>query len=146
MNTILILHGPNLNLLGTREPEHYGSVPLSDINEGLEALAAQAGFSVVAQQSNAEHKLVDWVQQAPAHGIGFIVINPAALTHTSIALRDAMLASELPFIEVHMSNVFARESFRHHSYFSDIAKGVICGLGPQGYTLALQAAIAYLRN
>ena len=146
MNKILILHGPNLNLLGTREPKHYGSLSLGDINEGLEALAAQAGFSVIAQQSNAEHELIDWVQRAPVRSVDFIVINPAALTHTSIALRDAMLASELPFIEVHMSNVFAREPFRHHSYFSDIAQGLICGLGPQGYTLALQAAIAYLRN
>ncbi len=146
MNTILILHGPNLNLLGTREPEHYGTLSLSDINEGLEKFAAQAGYSVIAQQSNAEHELIGWVQQAPVHNVGFIVINPAAFTHTSVALRDAILAAGLPFIEVHMSNVYAREPFRHHSYFSGIAKGVICGLGPQGYKFALQAAIAYLKN
>ena len=138
---ILLLNGPNLNLLGRREPERYGASTLDDIVARLEALAAEHGASLEAFQSNAEHELVERIHRARDEDTDFIIINPAALTHTSIALRDALLAVDLPFIEVHLSNVFARETFRHHSFLSDVAVGVICGLGPSGYALALRAAL-----
>jgi 3-dehydroquinate dehydratase-2 len=142
--TILVLNGPNLNLLGTREPQHYGSHTLADINAHLVALGKELGVTVETFQSNAEHELVGRVQQAPGAGVRFIIINPAAFTHTSVALRDALAAVQIPFIEVHLSNVHAREPFRHTSYLSDIAVGVIAGLGPIGYELALRAAVARL--
>ena len=141
MSTILVLHGPNLNMLGTREPEVYGYETLADIDDRLREKAADKGHRLLHLQSNAEYELIERVHEARAEGVDFIIINPAAFTHTSVALRDAMLASGIPFIEVHLSNVHAREPFRHHSYFSDIAVGVICGLGSQGYDLALQAAL-----
>jgi len=141
MSTILVLHGPNLNMLGTREPEVYGHETLNDINDRLRQKAAELNHHLLHFQSNAEYELIDRIHEARAEGVDFIIINPAAFTHTSVALRDAMLASDIPFIEVHLSNVHAREAFRHHSYFSDIAVGVICGLGSQGYDLALQAAL-----
>ncbi len=144
MFNILILHGPNLNLLGAREPSHYGNVKLSDINQQLTDLARAQGHHVTIFQSNAEHELIEQIHLA--RHTDFIVINPAAFTHTSVALRDALLAVAIPFIEIHLSNVHAREPFRHHSYFSDIAVGVISGLGAQGYTLALQAALSILSN
>lgn len=144
--TILVLNGPNLNLLGTREPEHYGSHTLADIDARLLALGKELGVTVETFQSNAEHELVGRVQQAPAAGVRFIIINPAALTHTSVALRDALAAVRIPFIEVHLSNVHAREPFRHTSYLTDIAVGVIAGLGPIGYELALRAAAARLKT
>ncbi len=143
MAKFLVLHGPNLNLLGTREPEHYGANTLADIENRLQSLATNDGHTLESFQSNAEHDLVDKVQAAQSNDTDFIIINPAAFTHTSVALRDALSAVEVPFIEVHLSNVHARESFRHQSYFSDIAVGVICGLGSQGYELALQAAIKH---
>ena len=138
---ILVLHGPNLNLLGTREPELYGTLTLGEINSKLTILANQAGVGLIHFQSNAEGELIDRVQLAKSEGIAFIIINPAAYTHTSIALRDAFAATRIPFIEVHLSNVFARESFRRRSYFSDLAVGVISGLGPKGYELALEYAL-----
>ncbi|MGP9832608.1 type II 3-dehydroquinate dehydratase [Marinobacter sp. NSM] len=141
MSTILVLHGPNLNMLGTREPEVYGYETLADIDDRLHQKAAEQGHHLLHLQSNAEYELIERVHEARVEGVDFIIINPAAFTHTSVALRDAMLASGIPFIEVHLSNVHAREPFRHHSYFSDIAEGVICGLGSQGYDLALQAAL-----
>src|ERR1700678_3545553 len=144
MARILLLNGPNLNLLGTREPEIYGSASLHDIETKLEALARARGHSLVAFQSNAEHELIDKIQAAKREGVAMAIINPAGYSHTSIALRDAFLAVELPFIEVHLSNVFARETFRQHSYLSDIAVGCIVGLGPIGYELALEAACARL--
>ena len=144
MAKILVLHGPNLNLLGTREPEHYGRTTLDQINEHVSRIASEAGHELNTRQSNAEHQLVNFVQEALTDQVEFILINPAAFTHTSVALRDALLASRIPFIEVHLSNVFQREEFRHHSFFSDIAHGVICGLGAQGYELAIQAAIRFL--
>lgn len=140
MAKLLILNGPNLNLLGTREPAVYGSTTLDDIRRRCEALTQTLGHEAVFFQSNAEHELVERIQQAPHEQIGFIIFNPAAYTHTSIALRDALLGVGIPFIEVHLSNVFARERFRHHSYLSDIAVSVISGLGAQGYELAIQAA------
>jgi 3-dehydroquinate dehydratase-2 len=143
---ILVLHGPNLNLLGSREPQYYGSDGLAKINERLVAQANTAGLRCATFQSNHEGALVDRVQAAITDGTAFVVINPAAYTHTSIALRDALAAVKLPFIEVHLSNVHARESFRHHSYFSDLAVGVICGLGAAGYGYALDAAIDYLNR
>ncbi|MFW5427390.1 MAG: type II 3-dehydroquinate dehydratase [Methylophagaceae bacterium] len=143
MAKFLVLHGPNLNLLGTREPDHYGADTLADIESRLQAQASNAGHQLESFQSNAEHDLVDKVQAAQSNNTDFIIINPAAYTHTSVALRDALSAVDVPFIEVHLSNVHARESFRHQSYFSDIAVGVICGLGSQGYELALQAAVKY---
>jgi len=146
MAKILVLHGPNLNMLGQREPEHYGSAGLDAIGARLEELAADYGHGLTSFQSNAEHELVERVQAASGDGVDFIIINPAAFTHTSIALRDAFLASGIPFIEVHLSNIHRREEFRHHSYFSDIAVGVIAGLGPQGYELAFQAAVDQLGN
>jgi len=146
MNKVLVLHGPNLNLLGRREPEHYGKTNLEQINQNLEGLATMEQITLDCQQSNAEHELVDTVQNAEQTGVEFIIINPAAFTHTSVALRDALAASGIPFIEIHLSNVHAREEFRSKSYFSDIALGVICGLGAFGYELALQAAIRHLKN
>jgi len=139
MLKILILHGPNLNLLGKREPEHYGHATLDSINLDLQALADQNGVELEILQSNAEHELVDRIQAAG--GNDFIIINPAAFTHTSVAIRDALASIAVPFIEIHLSNVHARESFRHKSFLSDIAVGVITGLGPIGYSLALKAAI-----
>ncbi len=144
MAKILVLHGPNLNLLGAREPQVYGDVRLADIDRRLAALAAAGGDDLACRQSNSESVLVDWVQQAAADGIVFILINPAAFTHTSIALRDALAAVAIPFIEVHLSNVHARERFRRHSYFSDLAVGVIAGLGAAGYECAYRAAQDYL--
>lgn len=144
MSTLLLLNGPNLNLLGGREPGLYGQQTLEEIETRLTAQALAAGHQLECCQSNGEQALIERVHQAKAAGVAFILINPAAFTHTSVALRDAMLAAAIPFIEVHLSNVHARESFRHHSYFSDIAQGVICGLGALGYELALQAAIANL--
>jgi 3-dehydroquinate dehydratase-2 len=138
---ILVLHGPNLNLLGTREPRVYGSVTLNEIDRNLSNLAASAGIKLTSFQSNAEAELIDRIQRAMSEEIDFIIINPAAYTHTSIALRDALAAVRLPFIEVHLSNIFAREPFRRDSYFSDLAQGVISGLGPKGYELALQYAL-----
>lgn len=143
--SILVLHGPNLNLLGTREPEIYGHATLDDINQELQLEAKQQGFKLEALQSNAEHVLIDRVQMAKNDGTGFIIINPAAFTHTSIALRDAFAAISLPFIEVHLSNIHAREDFRQHSYLSELAVGVICGLGAKGYRYALQHAISHLK-
>jgi len=141
---ILVLHGPNLNLLGTREPEIYGRATLDEINADLAARATAAGHTLTHFQSNAEHELVDRVQHARTDGTAFILINPGAFTHTSVALRDAFAAVAIPFIEVHLSNVHAREPFRRHSYLSDIAVGVVCGLGPIGYGLALAAAVQRL--
>jgi 3-dehydroquinate dehydratase-2 len=146
MSTILVLHGPNLNMLGTREPEVYGYETLADINNRLSQTATDQGHHLLHLQSNAEHELIDRLHKAHAENVEFIIINPAAFTHTSVALRDAILASDIPFIEVHLSNVHARESFRHHSYFSDIAVGVICGLGSQGYDFALQAALQRIQR
>jgi len=139
MAKITILNGPNLNLLGLREPGHYGNKTLADIQKSAESLASKAGHTLSFYQNNAEHEIVELIHQAFAEQVDFIIINPAAFTHTSVAIRDALLATKIPFIEVHLSNVHARESFRKHSYFSDIAEGVICGLGATGYELALQA-------
>ncbi|AGW91933.1 3-dehydroquinate dehydratase [Ralstonia pickettii DTP0602] len=139
---VLVLHGPNLNLLGTREPETYGHTTLADIEAALAERATKAGISLASFQSNHEGALVDRIHAARAEGVDFIVINPAAYTHTSVALRDALAGVAIPFVEVHLSNVHRRESFRHHSYFSDVAVGVICGLGWQGYLLALDYALA----
>jgi len=141
---ILVLHGPNLNLLGTREPDIYGRATLAEIDSDLAARAIEGGHSLESFQSNAEHELIGRVQRTRTDGTAFILINPAALTHTSIALRDALAAVGVPFIEVHLSNVHAREPFRHNSYFSDLAVGVVCGLGPLGYGLALAAAMQRL--
>ena len=146
MATILVLHGPNLNMLGTREPDVYGHETLTDINERLCSQAVAQGHDLQYLQSNAEYALIDRLHEARSEGVEFVIINPAALTHTSVALRDAILASEIPFIEVHLSNVHARETFRHHSYLSDIAKGVICGLGVDGYNYALNSAIKLTEN
>lgn len=142
MARILVLNGPNLNLLGSREPGLYGQDTLSSIERRLSGLAT--GHDLACFQSNAESALIDRIHQAQADGVDFILINPAALTHTSVALRDALLGVDIPFIEVHLSNVFAREPFRHHSYLSDIAVGVISGLGAHGYELALAAALRRL--
>lgn len=142
---ILVLHGPNLNLLGQREPEIYGNTSLSDINQKLILQANQAGLQLDSFQSNWEGALVDRIQQAYAEQTRFIIINPAALTHTSVALRDALLGVAIPFIEVHLSNVHAREAFRHHSYLSDQAQAVICGLGANGYYFALSHVIGRLK-
>lgn len=138
---ILVLHGPNLNLLGTREPAVYGRTTLADIDNALLAQAQAAGAELATFQSNHEGALVDRIQAARGESIDFIVINPAAYTHTSVAIRDALAGVGIPFVEVHLSNVHAREAFRHHSYFSDIAQGVICGLGWRGYTYALEFAL-----
>lgn len=139
--SILVLHGPNLNLLGTREPQVYGSTTLEQINADLEKIAQDHGQTLVAFQSNHEGALVDRIHAARLDGTRFILINPAAYTHTSVALRDALAAVALPFVEVHLSNIHRREPFRHRSYFSDVAEGVICGLGPAGYRLALLYAL-----
>jgi 3-dehydroquinate dehydratase-2 len=143
MARILVLNGPNLNLLGSREPDHYGQDTLADIEQRLRNAAAT--HRVDFFQSNAEHALVERIHEAGTDGVDFILINPAALTHTSVALRDALLGVDIPFIEVHLSNVFAREAFRHHSYLSDVAVGVISGLGAHGYELALAAALRRLK-
>jgi len=144
MFNLLVLHGPNLNLLGGREPQHYGHTTLANINQMLVKAAQTAGHNLTAFQSNAEHELLEQIHAARHNKVNFIIINPAAFTHTSIALRDALLAVAIPFIEVHLSNIHARESFRHHSYLSDVAVGVISGLGAQGYNLALQATLSIL--
>ncbi|HCG78463.1 MULTISPECIES: type II 3-dehydroquinate dehydratase [Thalassolituus] len=141
MSRILLLQGPNLNLLGTREPHIYGSTTLADIEQTLGPIAKAAGHELEQLQSNAEHILIDRIHAARDDDTCFILINPGAFTHTSVAIRDALAGVAIPFIEVHISNVHAREPFRQHSYLSDIAQGVICGLGVQGYELALQAAI-----
>lgn len=143
LGKVLVLNGPNLNLLGTREPGIYGNVTLQSIQDRLAARAQQAGVELAFHQSNAEAVLIEHIHRARDDGTGFIILNPAAFTHTSVALRDALSAVKIPFIEVHLSNVFAREPFRHHSYFSDVAVGVICGLGAQGYELALEYALTY---
>ncbi|MBA4501402.1 type II 3-dehydroquinate dehydratase [Marinobacterium marinum] len=140
MAHILVLNGPNLNLLGTREPGIYGSTTLADIEQQILFRAGSLGHSAECFQSNAESELIERIHQAPAQGTEFIIINPAAFTHTSVAIRDALLGVGIPFIEVHLSNVHAREPFRQHSYLSDKAVGVICGLGPAGYQFALEAA------
>lgn len=146
MFNLLVLNGPNLNLLGVREPGLYGSQTLTVIEESLVALASKRDCAIAFLQSNAEHILIDRIHIGYSEAVDFILFNPGAFTHTSIALRDALLATKIPFIEVHLSNVHAREPFRQHSYFSDIAKGVICGFGALGYELALQAAIHELEN
>ncbi len=140
MPTITVLNGPNLNLLGIREPGHYGNKTLADIQQALEKLAAELNHELHFHQNNAEHQIVELIHSAYEQKVDFIIINPAAFTHTSVAIRDALLATKIPFIEVHLSNVYAREPFRKHSYFSDVAIGVISGLGATGYQLALQAA------
>jgi 3-dehydroquinate dehydratase-2 len=146
MASILVLNGPNLNLLGNREPNHYGRVTLAQIEERLRRLADSQGHDIELYQSNAEHALIEAVHRAGSEGVAFIILNPAAFTHTSVALRDALAAVAVPFIEVHLSNIHAREPFRAHSYFSDIANGVISGLGAVGYELALRAAIDHLEQ
>ena len=145
MSKLLVLHGPNLNLLGTREPKHYGSDTLDVIDQRLLEQARAAGHELTAFQSNAEHELIDRIHFARQEMVDFILFNPAAFTHTSVALRDAISGVSIPFIEIHLSNVHQREAFRRHSYFSDIAAGVICGLGAKGYELALAAALDYLK-
>lgn len=139
--SVLVLHGPNLNLLGLREPEHYGKDTLASINDSLARKAADTGVRLECFQSNSEAELIGKVQSLASKSVDFIIINPAAFTHTSVAMRDALSAVKIPFIEVHLSNVYAREPFRHHSYFTDIAVGVISGLGAQGYLAALDYAI-----
>jgi 3-dehydroquinate dehydratase-2 len=143
---IWVLHGPNLNLLGTREPQVYGATTLAQIDASLQALASREGASLECFQSNHEGALVERIQSATSAGVGFIVINPAAFTHTSVAIRDALAAVAVPFIEVHLSNVHRREPFRHHSYLSDLAVGVVAGFGPDGYRFALQHAIDQLKR
>jgi 3-dehydroquinate dehydratase II len=144
MPDLLVINGPNLNLLGTREPEHYGTDTLDDIDQRLQQQAAAHGISLASVQSNSEAELIEHIHKAGINGVRFIVINPAAFTHTSVALRDALSGVRIPFIEIHLSNIHAREEFREHSYFSDIAVGVISGLGAAGYDLALQYAIQQL--
>ena len=144
--SILVLHGPNLNLLGLREPGHYGTATLDSINQDLSRRAMDAGATLETFQSNSETELIGRIHALAQHQVDFIIINPAAFTHTSVALRDALAAVKIPFIEVHLSNVHAREAFRHHSYFSDIAVGVISGLGAMGYALALEYALKYALN
>ena len=146
MSDFLLINGPNLNLLGSREPDVYGSDRLEDIENRCVEIAGNLGHSLVCYQSNAEHELIDRVQQAATDGIDFIILNPGAFTHTSVALRDAFLAVQIPFIEIHLSNTFAREEFRHHSYFSDIASSCLFGFGAYGYELALQAASHYVAS
>ncbi len=146
MAKILILNGPNLNLLGTREPEEYGQETLDQINQRLNDSAVAAGHQLETFQSNGEHNLIKYIHDAPNNGINFIIFNPGAFTHTSIALRDALLGVAIPFIEVHLSNVHAREEFRRLSYFSDIAQGVICGFGANSYELALEAVLRNLNT
>ena len=144
MAKILVMHGPNLNLLGTREPEVYGHATLADIDAALGALAGSAGHELATFQSNAEHALIERVQAARAEGVAWIAINPGGYTHTSVALRDAFAAVAIPFVEVHLSNVHAREAFRHHSYFSDIAHGVVAGFGADSYRMALEFIVRRL--
>jgi 3-dehydroquinate dehydratase-2 len=139
---VLVLHGPNLNLLGTREPGHYGTTTLTEINASLTSLATEGGIQLSAFQSNSESELIERIHAAAHEGVDFIIINPAAFTHTSVALRDALAGVGVPFVEVHLSNVFAREPFRHRSYFSDLAVGVISGLGAHGYEAALSFILA----
>ncbi len=146
MASILVLHGPNLNLLGTREPEIYGADTLDDVHKKLTDIAQPQGHHLLSFQSNAEYEIIERIHEARSEGIDFIIINPAAFTHTSVAIRDAILGVSIPFIEVHISNVHAREKFRAHSYFSDVAVGVICGLGIQGYEFALQSALTLLNK
>jgi 3-dehydroquinate dehydratase-2 len=146
MPDLLVIHGPNLNLLGTREPQHYGHDTLESINQRLQQQATAAGASLETVQSNAEAELIEQIHQAAGKGVKFIIINPAAFTHTSVALRDAISGVGIPFIEIHLSNVHARESFRGHSYFSDVAVGVISGLGALGYELALQSALKHIQQ
>ena len=146
MPKILVLHGPNLNLLGDRETQHYGRTSLAEIDRRLAEQGQAAGVQVSSFQDNAEGPLIERIHAAKSDDTGYIIINPAGYTHTSVALRDALAAVRIPFIEVHLSNVHAREPFRRHSYFSDLAAGVISGLGPQGYELALQAALRALRE
>lgn len=144
--TILVLHGPNLNLLGVREPAHYGSQTLADINASLTEQADAQNIALTAVQSNDESVLIDRIQALIETPVDFLIINPAAFTHSSVAIRDALSAVKVPFIEVHLSNIYAREAFRQHSYFSDIAVGVISGLGAEGYRLALDYAIHHCQN
>jgi len=144
MAHLLLLNGPNLNLLGMREPGLYGQVTLAQVHERMTQLAAEAGHRLTAFQSNSESELIERIHQAPTGHVAFIIFNPAGFTHTSVALRDALLAVRIPFVEVHLSNVHAREPFRHHSYFSDIAAGTITGFGAIGYELALRAAVLQL--
>jgi len=144
--SILVIQGPNLNLLGTREPDIYGKTTLEDIHHKLSELAKSQSVELSAYQSNHEGELIDCIQKAKQDGVDFIIINPGAFTHTSVALRDALAGVAIPFIEIHLSNIHQREEFRKHSYLSDIATGVICGLGAIGYELALQAAIARLQK
>jgi 3-dehydroquinate dehydratase II len=146
MTKLLTIHGPNLNLLGTREPEIYGTMTLADIDAGLVTQAQAAGHEMECFQSNAEHDIVDRVHSARDQGVAYILINPGAFTHTSVAIRDALLGVAIPFIEVHLSNVHSREAFRQHSYLSDVAVGCVIGLGARGYGLALQAAIEKLED
>ena len=146
MANFLVLNGPNLNLLGSREPAHYGATRLEEIEQALQQQATDAGHQLHCFQSNAEHALVERIHLAGQEGVDFILINPAAFTHTSVAIRDALSGVAIPFIEIHLSNVYAREPFRKHSYFSDIAVGIISGLGADGYTLALQSAMNYVNN
>ena len=146
MAQILVLHGPNLNLLGEREPEVYGYTTLDEINQRLQEVGKTAGYNVVCFQTNAEHELIERIHQAKNEGVDFIIINPGAFTHSSIALRDALLGVEIPFIEVHLSNVFSREEFRRHSFLSDIAVGIISGMGALGYELAIQAVANHLKK
>lgn len=145
-SAIWVLHGPNLNRLGQREPTIYGSTTLAEIDQSLKTQGQASGVSVESFQTNHEGQMIERIHQAPAAGIGFIVINPAAWTHTSVAVRDAIASVTIPFVEVHLSNVHRREAFRHHSYFSDLAEAVVCGLGPAGYTAALDFAIRRLRQ
>lgn len=144
MAKLLLVNGPNLNLLGSREPAIYGSRSLAQIEGHLQTLARSAGHELSVFQSNAEHEIISRIQQAQTEGVAFILLNPAAFTHTSVAIRDALLATAIPFIEIHLSNIHARESFRRRSYFSDVAAGVISGLGALGYELALTAALAHM--
>jgi 3-dehydroquinate dehydratase-2 len=146
MAQILVLHGPNLNLLGEREPEVYGYTTLDEINQRLREVGKMSDHSVVCFQTNAEHELIERIHQAKNGGVDFIIINPGAFTHSSIALRDALLGVEIPFIEVHLSNVFSREEFRRHSFLSDIAVGIISGMGALGYELAIQAVANHLKK
>jgi 3-dehydroquinate dehydratase-2 len=144
--SILVLHGPNLNLLGLREPEHYGGITLASINKTLIGIALAAKVSLDTFQSNSETELINKIHSIATSKVDFVIINPAAFTHTSVAMRDALSAVKVPFVEVHISNVYAREAFRQHSYFTDIAVGVISGLGAEGYSLALNYAIKHLNQ
>ncbi|MBT8102344.1 MAG: type II 3-dehydroquinate dehydratase [Gammaproteobacteria bacterium] len=146
MSVFLLINGPNLNLLGSREPEVYGATRLQDIEARCGSVARELGHELSCYQSNAEHELIDRVQKAAVDGVDFIILNPGGFTHTSVALRDAFLAVQIPFIEIHLSNTFAREEFRHNSFFSDIAKSCLFGFGAYGYELALQAASHYVAS